>query len=167
MREDELCGYSVVRRGKKRRASRKRMQAFMAVLSLRSLLLASASLAAQREGRAETGIREARPQVHKASTLVREVNPMNRQNSKYVLITVVAIAAIAMVGTLLLLPEDRLRGKIVKLEGSTITLQGEEGVVQTVQLRSVEGLTEGAVVEVEGYDPATMTGDNARVVQQD
>ena len=92
---------------------------------------------------------------------------MNRRNSKYVLITVVAIAAIAVVGTLLLLPEDRLRGKIVKLEGSTITLQDEEGVVQRVQLRSVEGLTEGAVVEVEGYAPATMTGDNARVVQQD
>jgi hypothetical protein len=143
------------------------MQAFLAVLSLRSLLLASASLAAQREGRAETGIREARPQVHKASTLVREVNPMNRRNWQRYLVAGAAIVIIGVVATLLLVQEEGLRGKIVKLEGNSVTLQGEEGVVQTVQLRSIEGLTEGAVVEVEGYDPATMTGDNARVVQQD
>jgi hypothetical protein len=143
------------------------MQAFLAVLSLRSLLLASASLAAQREGRAETGIREARPQVHKAGTLVREVKPMNRRNWQRYLVAGAAIVIIGVAATLLLLQEEGLRGKIVKLEGNSVTLQGEEGVVQTVQLRSIEGLTEGAVVEVEGYDPATMTGDNARVVQQD
>jgi len=150
-----------------RRASRKRTRAFMAVLSILSVRPASASIAPQHDGRSEKGIRGAGPEIHKASTLVREVNPMNRRNSKSVLITVMAIAAIAIVGTIWMLPEERLRGKIVKLEGSTITLQGEEGKVQTVQLRSVEGLTEGAEVEIEGYDPATMTGDTARVVQPD
>lgn len=135
----------------------------MAVLAMLSWLLASASFAAQHDGRAEKGIREARPQVHKASTLVREVNPMNRR----ILVAGAAIVIIAVVATLLLVQEEGLRGKIVKLEGTSVTLQGAEGGVQTVQLRSVEGLTEGAEVEVEGYDPATMTGDNARVVQQD
>jgi hypothetical protein len=135
----------------------------MAVLAILSWLLASASFAAQHDGRAEKGIREERPQVHKASTLVREVNPMNRR----ILVAGAAIVIIAVVATLLLVQEEGLRGRIVKLEGTSVTLQGAEGVVQTVQLRSVEGLTEGAEVEVEGYDPATMTGDNARVVQQD
>jgi hypothetical protein len=135
----------------------------MAVLAMLSWLLASASLATQHEGGAEKGIREARPQVHKASTLVREVNPMNRR----ILVAGAAIVIIAVVATLLLVQEEGLRGRIVKLEGTSVTLQGAEGGVQTVQLRSIEGLTEGAEVEIEGYDPATMTGDNARVVQQD
>jgi hypothetical protein len=137
----------------------------MAVLSMPSVRLASASLAAQHEGRAETGIREARPQVHKAGTLVREVKPMIRRNWQRYLVAGAAIVIIAVVATLLLVQEEGLRGKIVKLEGNSVTLQGAEGGVQTVQLRSVEGLTEGAEVEIEGYDPATMTGDNARVVQ--
>ncbi len=139
----------------------------MAALSLRHLRLASASLAAQRAGRAETGIWEARPPVHKASTLVREVKQMNRRNWQRYLVAGAAIVIIAVVATLLLVQEEGLRGKIVKLEGNSVTLQGGEGIVQTVQLRSVEGLTEGAEVEIEGYDPGTMTGDNARVVQPD
>ena len=139
----------------------------MAVLAMLSWLLASASFAAQHDGRAEKGIREAGPQVHKASTLVREVKQMNRRNWQGYLVAGAAILMIAVVATLLLVQEEGLRGKIVKLEGTSVTLQGAEGGVQTVQLRGVEGLTEGAEVEVEGYDPATMTGDNARVVQQD
>jgi len=92
---------------------------------------------------------------------------MNRRNWQRYLVAGAVIVMIAVVATLLLVQEEGLRGKIVKLEGTSVTLQGAEGGVQTVQLRSVEGLTEGAEVEVEGYDPATMTGDNARVVQQD
>jgi hypothetical protein len=142
------------------------MPTFMAVLSMLSLPLTSASVAAQHEGRAEKGIREARPQVHKASTLVREVKQMDRRNRQRFLVAGAAIVIIAVLATLLLVQEQGLRGKIVKLEGNSVTLQGAEGEVQTVQLRSVEGLSEGAEVEIEGYDPATMTGDNARVVQQ-
>jgi hypothetical protein len=78
----------------------------MAVLSMPSVRLGSASLAAQHGGRAEIGIREARPQVHKAGTLVREVKPMNRRNWLRYLVAGAAIVIIAVVATLLLVQEE-------------------------------------------------------------
>ena len=67
---------------------------------------------------------------------------MDRRNWQRFLVAGVVIVIIAVVATLLLVHEEGLRGKIVKLEGNSVTLQGAEGGVQTVQLRSVEGLTE-------------------------
>jgi len=57
------------------------------------------------------------------------------------------------------------RSKIVKLEGNTVTLAAEGGQTQVVKLNSVEGLTVGTTVEIEGYSPETMTGERAQVIQ--
>jgi hypothetical protein len=56
-------------------------------------------------------------------------------------------------------------GKIVKLEGNTVTLAGEGRQTQVVKLNSVEGLTVGTRVEIEGYVPEAMTGERAQVIQ--
>jgi hypothetical protein len=91
---------------------------------------------------------------------------MNRRNWKLFVIAGAAIVVIAVVATILLVPEQSLRGKITKLEGNTVTLEAEGGQTQVVKLNSVEGLTVGTQVEVEGYEPETMTGESARMIQQ-
>ena len=91
---------------------------------------------------------------------------MNRGNWKPFVIVGAAIVVIAVVATILLVQEQGLRGKIVKLEGNTVTLEGEGGQTQVVKLNSVEGLTVGTQVEIEGYVPEAMTGERAQVIQQ-
>jgi RNase P/RNase MRP subunit p29 len=94
-----------------------------------------------------------------------EVNQMNRRNWKPFVIAGAAIVVIAVVATILLVQEQSLRGKIVKLEGNTVTLATEGGQTQVVKLSNVEGLTVGTTVEIEGYSPETMTGERAQVIQ--
>jgi ribosome maturation factor RimP len=91
---------------------------------------------------------------------------MNRRNWKPFVIAGVAIVVIAVVATIFLVQEQNIRGKIVKLEGNTVTLEADGGQTQVVKLNSVEGLTVGTQVEVEGYEPETMTAESARVIQQ-
>jgi hypothetical protein len=91
---------------------------------------------------------------------------MDRRNWKPFVIAGAAIVIIAVAATILLVQEQSLSGKIVKLEGNTVTLEGEGGQTQVVKLTSVEGLTVGTQVEVEGYEPETMTAESARVIQQ-
>lgn len=91
---------------------------------------------------------------------------MNRRNWKPFVIAGAAIVVIAVVATIFLVQEQSLRGKIVKLDGNSVTLEGEGGQTQVVTLNSVEGLTVGTEVEVEGYNPETMTGESAHVIQQ-
>jgi hypothetical protein len=94
-----------------------------------------------------------------------EVNQMNRRHWKPFVIVGAAIVVIAVVATILLVQEQSPSGKIVKLEGNTVTLAKEGGQTQVVKLNSVEGLTVGTTVEVEGYSPETMTGERAQVIQ--
>jgi len=94
-----------------------------------------------------------------------EVNQMNRRNWKPFVIGGAAIVVIAVVATILLVQEQSPSGKIVKLEGNTVTLATEGGQTQVVKLNSVEGLTVGTTVEIEGYSPETMTGERAQVIQ--
>jgi hypothetical protein len=91
---------------------------------------------------------------------------MNRRNWKPLVIAGAAIVVIAVVATVLLVGEQSLRGKIVKLEGTTVTLEGEGGQMKTVKLGSVEGLTVGSEVEIDGYNPVTSSADTVRVVRQ-
>jgi hypothetical protein len=91
---------------------------------------------------------------------------MNRRNWKPFVIAGAAIVVIVVVATILLIQDQSVRGKIVKLEGNTVTLEGEGGQTQVVKLNSVEGLTVGTTVEIEGYSPDTMTGERAQVIQQ-
>jgi hypothetical protein len=91
---------------------------------------------------------------------------MNRRNWKPFVILGVAIVVIAVVATVLLVGEENLRGKIVNLEGTTVTLEGEGGQMETVELDSVEGLTVGSEVEIDGYNPLTSSADTVRVVRQ-
>jgi RNase P/RNase MRP subunit p29 len=91
---------------------------------------------------------------------------MNRRNWKPFVIAGAAIVVIAVVATIFLVQEQSIRGKIVKLEGNTVTLEAEGGQTQVVKLNSVEGLTLGTEVVVEGYEPETMTAESARVIQQ-
>ena len=86
---------------------------------------------------------------------------MNRRNWKPFVIGGVAIVVIAVVATILLVQEQSPSGKIVKLEGNTVTLATEGGQTQVVKLNSVEGLTVGTTIEMEGYSPETMTGERA------
>jgi hypothetical protein len=91
---------------------------------------------------------------------------MNRRNWKPFAILGAAIVVIAVVATVLLVGEENLRGKIVNLEGTTVTLEGEGGQMKTVELDSVEGLTVGSEVEIDGYNPLTSSADTVRVVRQ-
>ncbi len=91
---------------------------------------------------------------------------MNRRNWRPFVIGGAAIVVIAVVATILLVQEQSPSGKIVKLEGNTVTLATEEGQTQVVKLNSVEGLTVGTTVEIEGFSPETMTGERAQVIQQ-
>jgi hypothetical protein len=91
---------------------------------------------------------------------------MNRRNWKSFVIAGAAIVVIAVVATFLLVGEENLRGKIVKLEGTTVTLEGEGGQMKTVKLNSAEGLTVGSEVEIDGYNPVTESADAIRVVRQ-
>ena len=91
---------------------------------------------------------------------------MNRRHWKPFVIAGAAIVIIAVAATILLTQEESLQGKIVKLEGTTVTLEAEGGQTQVVKLNSVEGLTVGTEVVVEGYEPETMTAESARVIQQ-
>ena len=91
---------------------------------------------------------------------------MNRRNWKPFVIAGAAIVIIAVAATIFLVQEESLQGKIVKLEGNTVTLEAEGGQTQVVKLNSVEGLTVGTEVVVEGYEPETMMGESARVIQQ-
>jgi hypothetical protein len=95
-----------------------------------------------------------------------EVNQMIRRNWKPLIIGGAAIVVIAVVATIILVEEPGLRGKIVKLEGNAVTLEGEGGQTQVVKLNSVEGLAVGTEVEIEGYKPEAMTGESAHVIQQ-
>ncbi|MGH8056858.1 MAG: hypothetical protein ACREOH_06420 [Candidatus Entotheonellia bacterium] len=91
---------------------------------------------------------------------------MNRRNWKLLLLSGAAIVIIAVVVTVLMTGEEGLRGKIVRLEGNTVTLEGDGGQTETVKLDNVEGLAVGSEVKIEGYDYVTMTGDKASVVRQ-
>jgi hypothetical protein len=91
---------------------------------------------------------------------------MDRRNWKPFVIAGAAIVVIAVAATIFLVQEQNLHGKIVKLEGNTVTLEAEGGQTQVVKLNSVEGLTVGTEVVVEGYEPETMTAESARVIQQ-
>jgi hypothetical protein len=91
---------------------------------------------------------------------------MNRRNWKSFVIAGAAIVVIAVAAMILLVGEESLRGKIVNLEGTTVTLAGEGGQMKTVKLDSVEGLTVGSEVEIDGYDPMTESADTVRVVRQ-
>ena len=91
---------------------------------------------------------------------------MNRRNWKPLAILGAAIVVIAVVATVLLVGEENLRGKIVHLDGTTVTLEGEGGQMKTVELDSVEGLTVGSEVEIDGYNPLTSSADTVRVVRQ-
>jgi hypothetical protein len=91
---------------------------------------------------------------------------MNRRNWKPFAILGAAIVVIAVVATVLLVGEENLRGKIVNLEGTTVTLEGQGGQMKTVELDSVEGLTVGSEVEIDGYNPLTSSADTVRVVRQ-
>src|SRR5919108_942063 len=95
-----------------------------------------------------------------------EVNQMNQRNWKPFVIAGAAIVVIAVVATILLVEEQGLRGKIVKLEGNAVTLEGEGGQTQVVKLNSVEGLAVGTEVEIEGYKPEAMTGESAYVIKK-
>jgi hypothetical protein len=91
---------------------------------------------------------------------------MNRRSWKPFVIAGAAIVVIAVAATIFLVQEQSLHGKIVKLEGNTVTLEAEGGQTQVVKLNSIEGLTVGTEVVVEGYEPETMTAESARVIQQ-
>jgi hypothetical protein len=91
---------------------------------------------------------------------------MNRGSGKLFLVAGTAVVIIAVVATVLLFQEESLRGRIVRLEGNTLTLVGETGDTNTVKLDSVEGLTVGSEVEIDSYNPLTMSADKARVVRQ-
>jgi hypothetical protein len=91
---------------------------------------------------------------------------MNRRSWKLFVLAGAAIVVIAVAATILLVQEQSLSGKIVKLEGNTVTLEAEGGQTQVVKLNSIEGLTVGTEVVVEGYEPETMTAESARVIQQ-
>ena len=91
---------------------------------------------------------------------------MNRGHWKPFVIAGAAIVVIAVAATILLVQEESPSGKIVKLEGNTVTLATEGGQTQVVKLNSVEGLTVGTTVEIEGYSPETMTGEHAQVIHQ-
>src|ERR671925_1194417 len=95
-----------------------------------------------------------------------EVNQMIRRNWKPLVIVGAAIVVIAVVATVLLVEEQGLRGKIVKLEGNAVTLEGEGGQTQVVKLNSVEGLAVGTEVEIEAYKPEPMPGESPHVIQQ-
>jgi hypothetical protein len=90
---------------------------------------------------------------------------MDRRNWKPFVIVGAAIVVIAVAATIFLVQEQSIQGKIVKLEGNTVTLEAEGGQTQVVKLNSVEGLTVGTEVVVEGYEPETMTAESARVIQ--
>jgi hypothetical protein len=91
---------------------------------------------------------------------------MNRRNWKSFVIAGAAIVVIAVAAMILLVGEESLRGKIVNLEGTTVTLAGEGGQMKTVKLNSVEGLTVGSEVEIDDYNPMTESADTVRVVRQ-
>ena len=92
---------------------------------------------------------------------------MNRRNWKSFVIAGAAIVVLIAVGaTFMLTGEESLRGKIVKLDGTTVTLEGEGGQMKTVKLDSVEGLKVGSEVEIGGYNPVTESADAMRVVRQ-
>ena len=100
-----------------------------------------------------------------AGQRMSEVKQMNRRNWKPFVIVGAAIVVIAVAATIFLVQEQSIQGKIVKLEGNTVTLEAEGGQTQVVKLNSVEGLTVGTEVVVEGYEPETMTAESARVIQ--
>jgi hypothetical protein len=91
---------------------------------------------------------------------------MGRRTWKPFVITGAVIVVIAVVAAVLLIGEENLRGKIVNLEGTTVTLEGEGGRMTTVELDNVEGLTVGSVVEIDGYNRLTSSADTVRVVRQ-
>lgn len=91
---------------------------------------------------------------------------MHRRSSKLWLIPCAALVVIAAVVAVLLSGNEGLRGKIVKLEGNTVTLQAQGGLSKTVKLDNTEGLAVGMEVEIEHYNAHTMTGDKAHVVSQ-
>ena len=90
---------------------------------------------------------------------------MNRRDWKPLVIAGAAIVVIAVVATFLLVGEESLRGKIMKLEGTTVTLEGG-GQMKTVKLDSVEGLAVGSEVAIDGYNPLTSSADPVRVARQ-
>ena len=91
---------------------------------------------------------------------------MPQRNWKRWLLSGAVIVVIAVIAVVLLSGKDGLRGKIVKVEGNTVTLQEPEGLTKTVKLANAEGLTVGTQVEIENYNADTMSGDKARVVPQ-
>jgi len=91
---------------------------------------------------------------------------MNRRNWKPFVLAGAAVVVIAVVATFLLVGDESLRGKIVKLEGTSIILEGEGGETKTVKVDTVEGLTVGSEVEIDGYNPVTSRAAAVRVVPQ-
>jgi uncharacterized membrane protein YphA (DoxX/SURF4 family) len=91
---------------------------------------------------------------------------MNRRHWKSFVIAGAAIVLIVVAAMFMLSGEESLRGKIVKLDGTTVTLEGEGGLMKTVRLDSAEGLKVGSEVEIDGYNPVTESADAVRVVRQ-
>jgi hypothetical protein len=91
---------------------------------------------------------------------------MHKSNWQRWVVSGAVIVVIAVVAVVLLSGKEGLRGKIVKLDGNTVTLQAPDGFTKTVKLANAEGLTVGTQVEIEHYNADAMTGDKAHVVPQ-
>ena len=91
---------------------------------------------------------------------------MHQRNWQRWVVSGAVIVVIAVVAVVLLSGKESLRGKIVQVEGNTVTLQDQDGLTKTVKLANAEGLTVGTHVEIEHYNADAMTGDNAHVVPQ-
>src|SRR5262245_6521933 len=96
----------------------------------------------------------------------KEGRQMRWRSWKTWLVSGAALVVIAVVVFVLIPGKESLRGKIVKLEGNTVTVQEQGGQTKMVKLSSAEGLTTGTEVEIENYRADTMTGDKAHLVPQ-
>jgi hypothetical protein len=91
---------------------------------------------------------------------------MHRRNWQRWVVSGAVIVVIAVVAVVLLSGKESLRGKVVKVDGSTVTLQDQDGLTKTVKLANAEGLTVGTQVEIDNYSADAMTGDKAHIVPQ-
>lgn len=91
---------------------------------------------------------------------------MHRPNWQRWVVSGAVLVVIAVVAVVLLSGKEDLRGKIVQVDGNTVTLQDQDGLTKTVKLADATGLTVGTHVEIEHYNADAMTGDTAHVVPQ-